>query len=182
MEDFKYQVKKGFERCKLDIEDVKFDSSKLKSELNSVKEENSMLKSELGELKAELKGLKIAIDYIKEMKVTPAQAAAPVSQVVEQPVAAPVAKVQKDPYEALLAFKAKANKREVLKQKMMTMVGENGVHKSELKFLFVDHYKYCSKATFYNYLKELELYSAIKIERVGGKDFVYLTHLISNEI
>lgn len=79
-----------------------------------------------------------------------------------------------DPYEALLAFKARSNKREILKQKMVSMVGEGGMNLSELKFMFVDHFKYCSKATFYNYLKELELERYVKVERENSKNHIYL--------
>ena len=82
-----------------------------------------------------------------------------------------------DPYEALLAFKAKKNKRDMLKQKMVHMVGENGMNLSELKFMLVDHFRYCSKATFYNYLKELEIEKMIKIMRENSHNIVYLEGL-----
>lgn len=82
-----------------------------------------------------------------------------------------------DPYEALLAFKAKSNKREVLKQKILSMISESGMNLSELKFMFVEHFRYCSKATFYNYLKELELERSIRIERENSKNYVYLTSM-----
>jgi len=82
-----------------------------------------------------------------------------------------------DTYDALLAFKAKANKRELLKQKIMSMIGENGINLSELKFMFVEHFKYCSKASFYNYLKELEIERIVKVERENSKNFIYLMNL-----
>lgn len=100
--------------------------------------------------------------------------------IVEKPIVSRPAKEKKeikDPYEALLAFKAKANKREMLKQKMISMVSESGMNLSELKFMFVEHYKYCSKATFYNYLKELEIEKTIRIERENSKNFVYLNRM-----
>lgn len=86
----------------------------------------------------------------------------------------------KDPYEALLAFKAKANKKEILKQKLITMIGEGGMNLSELKFMFVDHFRYCSKATFYNYLNEMEMEKSIKIERQKNKNYIY-QNSIGNE-
>ena len=98
--------------------------------------------------------------------------------IVSNPVSIPKEKkVIKDPYEALLAFKAKANKREMLKQKMTSMVSDSGMNLSELKFMFVEHYKYCSKATFYNYLKELEIEKIIKIERENTKNIVYINRV-----
>ena len=87
-----------------------------------------------------------------------------------------------DPYEALLAFKAKSNKREILKHKLITMVRDGGMNLSELKFMFVEHFRYCSKATFYNYLKELEFNKSIKIERENSKNYVYLNNSLDNEL
>lgn len=81
---------------------------------------------------------------------------------------------KKDPYEALLEFKAKTNKRELVKQKILTTVPNDGMILSELRFLFVEHFNYCSKATFYNYLKELEYSKQIRIEREHSKNIVYL--------
>lgn len=89
---------------------------------------------------------------------------------------------KEDPYEALLSFKAKANKKDVLKQKILSMVGD-GITQTELKFLFVEHYRYCSKATFYNYLKEVELQNEIVIKRESSKNMIYLNaNVIRNEI
>lgn len=185
MDDFKDQVRKGFQKCRSDIEVVSMSNSKLENEFSELKEENNELKSlvkemssQMNELKAELKGVNIALDYIKGFN----QQAAPQQNVVQQaPVQEePVKKVRKapeinDPYEALMQFKAKSNKRELLKQKMMQMLEENdGMILSELKFLIVDHFRYCSKASFYNYLKEIELEKHIKIQRDSGKNRVYL--------
>ncbi len=82
-----------------------------------------------------------------------------------------------DPYEALLAFKAKANKREILKQKLITMIGDTGINLSELKFMFVRHFKYCSNATFYNYLKELEMENTVIIKREKTKNYIYISSI-----
>ncbi|MFP4402260.1 MAG: hypothetical protein ACLFPL_03420 [Candidatus Nanoarchaeia archaeon] len=83
-------------------------------------------------------------------------------------------KKNKDPYEALLEFKAKINKKEVIKQKLLSTIPNEGMILSELRFLFVEHFEYCSKATFYNYLKELEYSKQIRTEREYSKNFVYL--------
>lgn len=87
---------------------------------------------------------------------------------------------KKDPYEALLEFKAKTNKRELVKQKILTTVPNGGMILSELRFLFVEHFNYCSKATFYNYLKELEYSRQIRIEREHSKNIVYLQGISSS--
>jgi septal ring factor EnvC (AmiA/AmiB activator) len=178
MEDFKSQVKKGFQNCRTDINTLKVENDILKEKINSQEKE-------LSELKAEIKGIQIALDYIKEFNknITQAPIQKPQNIVEPSPVEIPKVKIEtKDPYEALLAFKAKSNKRELLKQKLTSMISENGMNLSELKFLFVEHYKYCSKATFYNYLKELELERIIQINRENSKNFVYLANMINKEI
>ncbi len=85
-----------------------------------------------------------------------------------------------DPYEALVAFKAKSNKRELLKQKLVSMINDGGMNLSELKFMFVDHNRYVSKATFYNYLKELEAQGTISQEFVNGKKHIFANTQTSN--
>ena len=87
-----------------------------------------------------------------------------------------------DPYEALIAFKAKSNKREMLKQKLVSMIGDNGLNLSELKFMFVDHQKFVSKATFYNYLKELIAQGTITQELVNGKAHVFVNQILTDEL
>ena len=201
MEDFREQVKKSFNKCKTDIETLKDENYLFKNKLKEAQDENSelkseinSLKSELSELKGELKGMKIAIDYIKDFKepnqnTTQEEKTQSNIDEIQSNIPATTNKTpksdnraQKDPYEALLAFKAKTNKREMLKQKLISMISETGMYLSELKFLFVEHYRYCSKATFYNYLKELELERNIKIERNSGKNIVYAYNLMQKEI
>ena len=167
MDDFKESVKRGFAACKADIESLNNENTNLKSKINSLEVNNSKLKSELSDIKSELKNIS---ELLKSMNSK--------QQEVKEEVVAiakPKTVVNKsDPYEALLAFKAKSNKRDMLKNKIVSMVNDNGINLSELKFMFVEHYRYCSKATFYNYLKELELERVIKIERENSKNFVYL--------
>lgn len=195
--DFKEQVKKGFQACKEDIETLFDENKQLNISLDSISQENKELKSELHELKTLLSSFKEEFSTLhQELKEIKKQSAVPQVQEVTSPqisnlnlsqeartsspsrvVSATRDLPMQDPYEALLAFKAKSNKREMLKQKMMSLVGENGMNLSELKFMIVDHFKYCSKATFYNYLKELELERHIKIERSHSKNVVYIATL-----
>lgn len=178
MDEFKDSVKKGFSACKADIEELKKENIILRELVNKLERENTEKEDKLNEILVEIKGMKIAMDYIKDFsKASPVET--PVSE-----VKAPLRETPKvqDPYEALLAFKAKSNKRDLLKQKLLSLISENGMNLAELKFMFVDHFKYCSKATFYNYLKELELEKSIKIERENSKNFVYLTTHLRREI
>ncbi len=174
MEDFKDQVKRGFQNCRLDIEDVKQENLELKHEVKT-------LTQTIFELKSELKGISIAMEYIKDFAAKPSQIRDE-KPIVEHIQKEPIIQVSENPYNALLAFKAKSNKRDVLKQKLISLVSQGGVTLSELKFLFVDHYKYCSKATFYNYLKELELERQIKIERENSRNVVFTYNQLEKEI
>jgi len=185
MDEFKEQVKKGFTACKDDITYLKDTVFNLKEENKSLKENITTLNDTIIELKGEIKGIKIALDYIKELKQevkiqpqeTPKQIEVPTQQPSEQIKQQTKPEMFKDPYEALLAFKAKHNKREVLKQKMMSMVGENGMSLSELKFMIVEHFRFCSKASFYNYLKELEIENVVAIRRENTKNTVYINSI-----
>ena len=195
MDDFREQVREGFKACKADIENFKVENSVLRDrfflveqENKSLKEENKKIYLEISDLKAEIRGLAIALDYIKDFSqkqmISPNFSALndmkkefSLGSEIQIPVKQKQNLPKMDTYDALLAFKAKANKRELLKQKIMSMIGENGINLSELKFMFVEHFKYCSKASFYNYLKELEIERIVKVERENSKNFIYLMNL-----
>lgn len=177
--------KAGFQKCRTDIEVLNTSNSEVKEEVSYLREENRELRklvtdmnSQMNELKAELKGVTIALDYIRNFNGQSSQATImPQQAVVQEPIVKKEKKQAeyKDPYEALLAFKARSNKKEYIKEKMLQLLEENdGMVLPELKFLLVDHFKYCSKASFYNYLREIEIEKYIKIDRVGGKNKVYL--------
>lgn len=179
MDEFKSQVKKGFASCKQDITALDDQNKIFSSKLLELEQENKNLKSELLDMKSLLLEIKQTLTS-RDVKDADA-AVSPESQEVVAPrkTVSSTSRVSEpqtleDPYEALLAFKAKVNKKDVLKQKMMSMIGEMGLNLSELKFMFVDHFKYCSKATFYNYLKELELEHIVRIERHHSKNIIYL--------
>lgn len=156
MEDFKSQIKKSFQTCKTDI-------ISNNSEISALKGENQSLKQSLNENQKLLENIQSQIKQLTDL----------VKSQTNEAIQVPQKQIKsKDPYEALLMFKAKNNKRDILKQKIITMIGDVA-NLSELKFLFVEHFKYCSKATFYNYLKELELERQIKIERESSKNFIY---------
>ncbi len=149
MDDFKAQVKRSFSLCKADIEELKKENSELKEAL---KKQQEMIY----ELKAEIKGLKIALEILKSTPKEKKEAQ----------------KEKKDTYTEILNFKARINRKDMLKKKMLALIREK-ISLSELKYLFVDHHKYTSKATFYNYLRELEYEHAIEIKRENNKNIVY---------
>lgn len=212
MDQFKESVKKSFIAFSNDIASLEQKNSQILDKLNQVLEENNSLKNQVNNLnqenlnmKSQIQGFQIALDYIKNFNQNQQQTQnisqpqqnivqpqigqqipqnQPIQEQQTQRIEQPQRKVEefKDPYDALLAFKAKKNKREVLKKKILSMITENGIAVSELKFMFVDHYKYCSKATFYNYFKEIENKGLVNIQREGTKNFVYLKSQIESEI
>lgn len=180
MEEFKDQVKKGFVACKFDISNLEKENLDLKNKINTILIENSNLKEKFEkinssqiELLGQIKGLEIAMNYIKDFNSNQKSNIIDDNTNINSNIIKPKITSQ-DPYEALLAFKAKANKREVLKNKMLSMIVEGGMNLSELKFMFVEHFRYCSKATFYNYLKELESSQEVIIKREKTKNYIYL--------
>ena len=129
MEDeFKDQVRRGFAACKSDISELEKENSILKSKLNSLSQENKFLRENIEktnsnqtQLLAQIKGLEIAMNYIKEFNSSQNQTTQVQPQEMERQLIPQMKpKVQEDPYEALLKFKAKANKRDVLKNKMLS--------------------------------------------------------------
>lgn len=178
--DFKEQVKNSFSACKTDISDIKAENIALKDKIFNLETQNQDISSKMDELLTQIRGLHTAIDYLKNNQDNLEQEQNKVKRDVLKPTQRVIQRQpekSKDPYEALLAFKAKANKRDMLKQKLLSMVGEQGLNLAELKFMFVEHFKYCSKATFYNYLKELELEKSVRVERENSKNFIYLNSM-----
>jgi hypothetical protein len=120
-----------------------------------LREDNLNLREELFELKKIVENLSKNANFSKEEKNQ--------EKLKTNKIQVIKTKKSKSNYDALIEFRTKQNKKEILKQKLMELVG-NGVTLSELKFLFVDYHKYTSKATFYSYFKELEFEKQINQE------------------
>ena len=190
---FKEQIKKSFLACKEDIksnqEQIASQSEVLTQILDQLKDKDSQIENLSKQLLQSQKLIQQSLEEIKSLKEN--QLHQKDSQVISKATEMPTQQKErkekkeqvnsKDSYEALLEFKAKLNKREVLKQKLKEIISADGMVLSELKFLFVEHFKYCSKATFYNYLKELELSKQIRIERENAKNMVYLSGQVSSQ-
>lgn len=195
---FKEQVKKSFSACKEDIAELKTNNlhfkqvieqlhsqneykdsiiQTLQSQISTMQQTQTNLLQEIQMIREEFSSIKQTnqtqkLNQVEEKTNTTVKN--PSSRQAQSLNSTPEKVVKKDPYEALLEFKAKTNKRELVKQKILTTVPNEGMILSELRFLFVDHFNYCSKATFYNYLKELEFSKQIRIERENSKNIVYL--------
>lgn len=185
MDNFKAQVKKSFSVCRNDIDVLKFENNDLKEQL---KQQNTQIE----ELKSQLKGLVYAIEILKGSNLnvnnlnknvnsdlidtnTNMQSSMQ-NNIANNIISNPLKR--EDPYEELLRFKAKVNKKDMLKNKLLAMINEHGTLLTEVKFLFVKQQNYCSNATFYNYLKELELENKLVIRRERNRNYIFLTNAI----
>lgn len=186
VDTFKDQVKKSFSSCKQDIESLKEMISKQNEVIEKMIEESNQKSQLIESLQSQLNNgfeeLKSQIENSNKIKIESESSQIIDNNIVSRPKEIKETKEvkQKDSYEALLEFKAKLNKRDMLKQKLLSIVPKEGIVLSELRFLFVEHFRYCSKATFYNYLKELELSRTIRIEREQTKNLVYLSGELSS--
>jgi len=172
MEDFKSQVKESFSKCKSDIKELEHENELLKERLNFQNEKTKFLEEEIKTLKITFNNLSKIIEILQNNKSNLTQKTI---ERGEKEIQKHQLQKNKDPYEELIKIKARVNKKDMLKQKILSLINEQ-ISLSELKYLFVEHHNYCSKATFYNYLKELELEKKILINRVNSRNIVTLTN------
>ncbi len=64
------------------------------------------------------------------------------------------------------------NRKDIIKQQILTEANKAPMTKLELRDLIVNTKKYCSKASFYRYLEELELAGIIIYKRVQKKTVI----------
>ncbi|MFP4118841.1 MAG: hypothetical protein ACLFTH_02190 [Candidatus Woesearchaeota archaeon] len=65
------------------------------------------------------------------------------------------------------------NRKSIVKEKILSQAGSSRCTPHELKKIFVDSHKYCSKATFYRYLTELEEEEKINYISINNKKYIY---------
>ena len=73
--------------------------------------------------------------------------------------------------EAEFLKKFKKNKKNIIKSKILSLIKDNKLDRSQLKSLLVDQLNYCSKASFYRYLQEM-LYEG-QISKVDSREKQY---------
>ena len=64
------------------------------------------------------------------------------------------------------------NRKDIVKQQILTEAAKADLTKIQLRDLVVDQKKYCSKASFYRYMEELELEGLISYYRHKGKNLI----------
>lgn len=197
---FKEQVKKSFASCRNDITQIQESQCELLQVIEELKNQNRSKEEQLQQIQLlitqllttqnsllqdikDLKNKEISGTYLNKNKslnvnnsYEPSTSLSNINSSKDSKIntKSNTVREQKDPYEALLEFKAKVNKKDSIKQKILTTIPNEGINSSELCFLFVEHFKYCSKATFYNYIKELEFSGQIRTQREQSKNIIYL--------
>lgn len=71
------------------------------------------------------------------------------------------------------------NRKEVIKYNITEFVKHNKITTTELKLHIVDTKRYCSKASFYRYMKELSQEKKIGYVSVNEKHYI---HILDNEL
>ena len=74
--------------------------------------------------------------------------------------------------------KLKRNKKAIIKQKMLDIIGNKKLTLPELKEEIVDFNSYCSKATFYRYYKELESKNIVSSKKQDNQNYICLPSVL----
>ena len=74
--------------------------------------------------------------------------------------------------ELLRSFKR--NKKQIIKQRILSLVKSRQMPVAELKEMIVDDKQYCSKATFYRYIDELKKAGIVNSIFIDGNDVLVI--------
>ncbi|MBS3119875.1 hypothetical protein J4475_03565 [Candidatus Woesearchaeota archaeon] len=88
---------------------------------------------------------------------------------------------QSDPLKKEMIRQLNRNRQRIIKRKILELLHGNKMELAELKYLIVDQHKYCSKATFYRYIQDLEISDLVNFMIVGTKEFVVAAAKQSND-
>lgn len=81
-------------------------------------------------------------------------------------------KQEKDHLREELMKSYERNRKDIIKQQILGEASKGSLTKIALRDVVVDQKKYCSKASFYRYMDELELQGLITYQRKKGKDVI----------
>lgn len=73
--------------------------------------------------------------------------------------------------------KLKRNKKNIIKSKILDLIKNEQMNKSQLKSLIVDQLNYCSKASLYRYLKEMIYEGQINLVNSSEKEYFVVSNL-----
>ena len=92
------------------------------------------------------------------------------TQLIEQVVKATIRNLApKDPIQAEVLWRLRRTRREFVYKKIIELLNNNHREIAELKYLIVNQGKYCSKATFYRYIENLQINNRISIAQINDK-------------
>jgi len=146
----------------------------LKADIRSLHEELASLKKELRTLQETCSATQSQINLsLKEQKNTPCEQDGKPSE--RENTKAPAifsAETKKDSLKEDLLKAYERNRKNIIKEQILSEAKKGGMTKIALRDLVVDQKKYCSKASFYRYMDELELQGLITYQRRKGKDLI----------
>lgn len=96
----------------------------------------------------------------------------PIQEQILPPIPPRQKKKSPDNLKADLIKNYERNRKDIIKQQILGEAIKGGLTKIALRDQVVDQKKYCSKASFYRYMDELELQGLINYQRKKGKDVV----------
>ena len=71
-----------------------------------------------------------------------------------------------------LARQFKKNQKSLIQQRILSLIEKAEYSLPDLKMIIVDQKRYCSKATFYRYVSELEKSKLVSMAEVNGENIV----------
>jgi len=71
-----------------------------------------------------------------------------------------------------LARQFKKNQKSLIQQRILSLIERAEYSLPDLKMIIVDQKRYCSKATFYRYVSELEKSKLVSMAEVNGENIV----------
>ena len=143
----------------------------MKESFSKVKRDISTHDSEIKEIKDLISALNKKIDYlIENAKERTSLSNFPQETKGSQKVVS-VRQNGDSNLESEFLKKFKKNRKNIIKSKILTLIDDAKLSRSELKSLMVDQLNYCSKASLYRYLQEM-MYEG-QINSVNSKEKKY---------
>jgi hypothetical protein len=139
--------------------------------INELQSTLSAMKKQLEENTIRIKGLEKENQKLKEkLSLNTAEI---ISKTIKESVREALG--GKKGLEKEMQNKFNRNKRNILKHKILDIVGSRSITIGELKDILVDEQAYCSRATFYRYLDSLVKRNLVQIVEIDEQKIVALT-------
>jgi len=153
LETFKEIVKQSFLKVKNDMQEIKLKIEELAQDSLHLKQRVSEFETELEEQKR----YQESNSSIVSPPETEGSQYLRLNQSPQETEGSQRLRQHEDlrPFEQEFLKQLNKNKKQVIQNHIMSMLQERSMSPWELKEIIVDRSKYCSKASFYRYLKEL---------------------------